>query len=76
MEQEGFAFRLLSDTDHSVAAAYDAVKGPDERFPSTPRRLTYLIDPEGTIVRSYTVTDIAAHPAEVLDDLRAAASTD
>ena len=52
------------------------MKGPEERFPSTPRRLTYLIDPGGTIVRSYAVTDIAAHPQEVLDDLRAAARTD
>ncbi len=34
------------------------------------KRLSYLIDPEGVIARSYEVSDIPNHPAEVLADLR------
>jgi peroxiredoxin len=35
------------------------------------KRLSYLIDPEGAIAKSYEVSDVAAHPSEVLGDLRA-----
>ncbi len=34
------------------------------------RRVTYLVDPEGMVRRAYLVTDNAAHPEEVLGDLR------
>lgn len=34
------------------------------------KRLSYLIDPQGTIAKSYEVSDIPNHPAEVLADLR------
>jgi peroxiredoxin len=37
-----------------------------------PRRITYLIDPQGRIARAYEVTDVRTHPDEVLADLRAA----
>jgi peroxiredoxin len=33
--------------------------------------LSYLIGPDGTIAKSYEVSDIPNHPAEVLADLRA-----
>lgn len=36
------------------------------------KRLSYLIDPDGVIKKSYEVGDIPAHPGEVLDDLRSA----
>lgn len=35
------------------------------------RRLSYLIDPSGVVVRSYTVSDIPAHASQVLADLAA-----
>lgn len=42
---------------------------PDDRFPEFPRRLTFLIDPEGVVRKVYEVTDTAAHPEEVLADI-------
>jgi peroxiredoxin len=33
--------------------------------------VTFLIDPGGTVVKTYDVTDIPAHPDEVLADIRA-----
>ena len=64
-----FGFHLLSDVDRQVGTAYDAVRGPDEQYPDFPRRISYLIDPDGVILRSYTVTDTAGHADEVLADL-------
>jgi len=34
------------------------------------RRFTHLIDPSGTVVKIYEVTDVATHPQAVLDDIR------
>ena len=34
------------------------------------KRRTYLIDPEGVIRKAYRVRDIAAHPDEIVADLR------
>jgi peroxiredoxin len=34
------------------------------------KRLSYLIDPQGVIKESYEVGDVAAHPGEILADLR------
>ena len=70
-ESERFPYRLLSDADRIVGAAYGAQRGPDEQFPDFPKRVTFLIDPEGRIAKTYVVTDVAAHPEEVLADLRA-----
>jgi peroxiredoxin Q/BCP len=63
-------FKLLSDRDRSVGARYEVRRGSDEKYASTPRRVTYLIDPEGVVRRSYRVKDIESHPGEVLEDLR------
>ncbi len=68
-DAESFGFGLLCDMDRSVGARYDAVKGPDEKYPDFPRRISYLIDPSGIIRRSYEVTDVAGHADEVLADL-------
>ena len=46
------------------------LRGPDEKFPDFPKRLTFLIDPEGKVRKVYDVTDTAAHPEEVLNDIR------
>jgi peroxiredoxin Q/BCP len=70
--KHGFPFRLLSDPDRSVGAAYGVVRPPEDRFAQWPRRLSFLIDPEGTIVRVYEVNDPAGHATEVLADLAAA----
>jgi peroxiredoxin len=53
-----------------VGEAYDVRRSPEESSAASPRRTTYLIDPDGRIARSYLVKDVAGHPNEVLDDLR------
>jgi peroxiredoxin len=52
----------------------EAVRDPDNKLVGLPRRITYLIDPDGVINRSYLVTkeDLAGHAGQVLDDLIAA----
>ncbi len=34
-----------------------------------PRRITYVIDPDGKIAKSYKVKDIIGHPGEVVEDI-------
>jgi thioredoxin-dependent peroxiredoxin len=71
-EAQSFPYRLLSDPDRRVSEAYGASKGPDEQFPDFPKRISYLVAPDGTIARRYEVTDVNTHPQHVLDDLQAA----
>ncbi len=68
----GFTYRVLSDEDRKVGDAYHATHPPDHQFAAFPRRISYLIDPEGKIVKGYKVTDILAHPDEVMKDLEEA----
>ncbi len=75
-EAQGFPFALVSDVDRSVGERYGTVGSPGERGPEQARRITYLISPAGAIVRSYRVRDVAGHPAQVLEDLRALAEAD
>src|SRR6266496_1726111 len=69
-EKNGFPFRLLSDVDRRVGELYETKRSPAEQNPGYAKRRTYLIDPEGLIVKAYRVTDIPAHPDQVLADLR------
>ena len=50
-DAEGFPYALISDTDKAVGRSYDAERGPGEDYYDwgVPRRITYLIDPEGRI---------------------------
>ena len=64
-------FKLLSDTQREVGAAYDVLKDSSDRTVGRAQRVTYLIDPGGTIREAYEVDDIEMHPAKVLADLRA-----
>jgi len=68
-EEHGFAFRLLSDVDRTVGERYETKRAPEEPSPEYAKRRTYLIDPEGRIAKAYRVTDIPAHPGDVLEDL-------
>jgi peroxiredoxin Q/BCP len=70
-EKFRFPFRLLSDVDRSVGQRYETKRAPEERGAHRPKRRTYLIDPDGVIRKAYRVTDVDAHPSEVLSDLRA-----
>jgi peroxiredoxin len=50
------------------------VRQPGEQYAEAglPRRISYLIDPEGRIAAAYDLTgqDLAAHAAEVLEEIR------
>ena len=74
-DAETFGFRLLSDVDRAVGTAYGATRDPDDQYAALPRRVSFLIDPEGIIRRTYEVTDTAAHADEVLADLDALRSS-
>lgn len=66
----GFPFPLLSDPDQSIATILDVKRSPVHPLASIPRRVTYLIDPDGLIRRSYDVgRHIKGHAGEVLRDL-------
>ena len=67
-EKYDFPFRLLSDYDEQVGVKYET-RDPGTDKVSFAKRLSYLIDPDGIIRKSYEVSDIPAHPAEVLADL-------
>jgi peroxiredoxin Q/BCP len=67
-EKYDFPFRLLSDVDEQVGVKYET-RDPGTDKVQFAKRLSYLIDPDGKVVKSYEVADIPAHPAEVLADL-------
>ena len=66
-----FPFPLLCDTDKSVGALYDVLRDADDPFADYPQRISYLIDPDGVIAKTYQVSDPGGHAAEVLADLTA-----
>ncbi len=68
-QAQDFPFRLLSDTDGSVAVAYEVARDPADKFAGYPRRYSYLIDPDGLIHRSYDVTDVSQHADVVIADV-------
>ncbi len=77
-EAEGFPYRLLSDPDKTMGAAYDAVRQEGEKYfeAGIPRRISYLIDPQGKIAKVYDVEadalDLAGHAEVLLADILAA----
>ena len=70
-EMMGFEFPLLSDPDKEAGSLLDVKRPKTHPMSFLPRRVTYLIDPEGVIARSYDVgRDIEGHADAVLADLR------
>ncbi len=67
-EKFDFGYDLLCDTERTMGIAYGAA---DDSAASHPRRISYLIDPQGVIVKVYDPVTPADHPAEVLADLAA-----
>jgi peroxiredoxin Q/BCP len=61
-----FNFPLLCDTTRSIGMAYGACDAPDA---ATARRISYLIGPDGKILKAYPKVSAAAHPDEILADL-------
>ncbi len=64
----GYAYDLWSDTDHVLAAWYDAVSPYD---PDYPLRHAYILDAEGmAVVWHAGAVSLGADPAAVLADCR------
>lgn len=65
-EKFGFPFLLLSDPDRAIAMAYHAASKSDQK---KAKRISYLIDPQGSIARVYPQVDVSTHARDVLDAL-------
>ena len=72
--KDGFSFKMLADPEHKVVDQYGV---PVKTF-TTPNgpitiamRDTFLISPEGKIVKEWEVKDIANHSTEVLTAIQA-----
>ncbi|HUK26414.1 MAG TPA: peroxiredoxin [Terriglobales bacterium] len=62
--QQGLTFKLLADTEHKVSSMYGSLM--NFGVAQVAARNTFLIDPEGKIVRVYTKVDPNKHSEEVL----------
>jgi thioredoxin-dependent peroxiredoxin len=67
----GFPFKLLCDTSRAVGLAFGAADAADAGYA---RRISFLIDPAGQIVRAYEKVNPQTHVAQVLEDLSALVS--
>ena len=65
-EENGLLGELLYDADRSVCMAYGAAESPDQ---DKPIRVSTLIGPDGTVLKTYEVSDAPGHPDAVLTDL-------
>lgn len=66
-EKFNLQFRLLSDSDRALAQQVGAVR----TLLPVPKRISYLVGADGTVLKAYPEVDPKTHAAEVLDDLRA-----
>jgi thioredoxin-dependent peroxiredoxin len=62
--KEGLNFKLLSDTDHKVSSAYDSLTNMGAVKIAS--RHTFIINPDGKIVKVFTEVNPNQHSAEVL----------
>ena len=65
--KEGLNFKLLADTDHKVSSEYGSVM--NFGVTQIAARHTFVIDPQGKIVRAYTSVEPNKHSEEVLSAL-------
>ena len=65
--KEGLNFKLLSDADKKVVAQYGSLA--NYMGMKIAKRNTFLINPEGKIVKVWTSVDPSHHSAEVLTEL-------
>ena len=68
VDAERFPFRLLSDTDRTLAVAVGAA---DTATQPVARRISYLVGPDGTVRAAYGTVVPATHARDVLGDLKA-----
>lgn len=62
--KEGLNFKLLSDSDHKISEEYGSVMSFGPKKLSA--RHTFLINPDGVIVKEYMDVDPSKHSEEVL----------
>ena len=65
-EKHEFTFPLLCDTDRSISIAYGACADRKARYAS---RISFLIDEDGNLARTYDQVNPRDHPARVLADV-------
>lgn len=73
-EKHRLNFSLLSDPNHEVTKAYGAWKTGKVRLldrPFATRRTTFIINPEGKIVKKYAGINPKHHAAVIINDLQA-----
>lgn len=61
-----FPFPLLCDTTRAMGLAYGAADSADAGYP---KRISYLIGPNGDILVAYEKVDPTGHPDQVIADL-------
>ena len=66
-EKYALPFLLLSDEDRELAKAV----GAKSLLLPVPKRVSYLVGADGTILKAYPSVSPAEHAGEVLEDLRA-----
>ena len=66
VRKENFPFRLLSDTDRTLALAVGAADSADQPMA---RRISYLVGPGGNVLKAYPNVTPATHADQVLADL-------
>lgn len=70
VKQEHFPFALLSDEDQTLAPKVGA-----KMFGlPVPKRVSYLVGPDGKVLKAYDAVDPATHAEQVEKDLRALVS--
>ena len=62
-EKFGYPFPLLCDTQREIGMAYGACDTAKDEYA---RRISYVIDPQGTIAHAFPKVDAKSHPKAVL----------
>ena len=62
-------FEVVSDPTRELITELGIVRESESRG-RIAQRVTYLLDPDGTIAKVWEVEDIDAHPGEVLEEVR------
>lgn len=70
-EAQNFPYRLLSDVAKEAGRRYQVTRNPGESNEGLPMRISYLIDPDGIIQKSYLVKEPADHAGKVIEDMEA-----
>jgi peroxiredoxin Q/BCP len=69
--KDSFTFKLLADPDHKVVDAYGVPVKTIPGLGSIALRYTFLISPDGKVVKEWEVKDIAGHSGEILATIEA-----